>query len=117
MALDYIQIITGVVGLVTLLVFGYYAVRILASFRTGILQRGWVQVTVGAIFLVSAQFTILASGEGSASLVAAPNDIGLLMRFAGLIFLTLGLRAHYKVWHLQKEKTASTDMWSSPIEP
>ncbi|MGH2638590.1 MAG: hypothetical protein ACRDF4_04825 [Rhabdochlamydiaceae bacterium] len=117
MTFDYILLAAEITGLVILSGFGFYAARLLASFRTGMLQKGWKQVTVGAVFLVSAQFSFLASGIGYSGLVSLLGDVGTLMRFIGVVFLTIGLRAHYQVWRLDnKELVTPTVSINNPVE-
>jgi threonine/homoserine efflux transporter RhtA len=108
LALDYFQLVIDVVGLVVLLAFGFYAVKLLASFRTGMLEKGWTQVAVGAIILVLAQFLFLPAGITTSGVSSALTDVGMGMRFLGVVFLTLGFRAHYKIWRPSKEVAAAT---------
>jgi protein-S-isoprenylcysteine O-methyltransferase Ste14 len=106
---DYLQLAEVIIGFVVLSAFGFYAAKLLASFRTGMLEKGWKQVTVGAIVLVLAQFFFLGSGISSPSMVSLLDGVGTLMRLIGVVFLTIGLRTHYQVWRLDnKDLTRAT---------
>ncbi|MGI0078587.1 MAG: hypothetical protein ACRECH_03090 [Nitrososphaerales archaeon] len=114
MILDY-SLVEEIAGLVVLSAFGFYAIRLVASFRTGLLAESWEQVTVGAIFLISAQIPFLASGIGSFGGESLLTGLGTLMRFVGVLFLVIGLRAQSRVWRLEKNLVDSTGS-SEPIE-
>ncbi|MGI0080416.1 MAG: hypothetical protein ACRECH_12430 [Nitrososphaerales archaeon] len=101
MILDYVQV-AEITGLVTLSAFGFYAIRLVASFRTGLLAKSWKQVTAGAIFLISAQIPFLASGIGVSGGDSFLIATGTLMRFVGVVFLVIGLRAQSRVWRPDK---------------
>ena len=116
MNFGYLQLATSIIGSVLLLVFGFYALKLLASFRKGVLETGWKEVTVGAIFLVLAQFLIIGSGFGAASLVYSLNISVFAMRFVGIVLLTLGFRAHYQVWRLDTKNIVTRTGSNEPLE-
>lgn len=116
MAFDYIQLAEVITGAVVLSAFGYYALKLLGSFRTGTLEKGWKQITVGAIVLVIAQFFFLGSGIDSSSVASLLIVGGTLMRFIGIVFLTLGLRTHYQIWRLDNKDLINATASSEPLE-
>ena len=103
MNIDYNQLTIEIIGIVVLSIFGFYAIRLLSTFRNGMLEKGWKYVTEGAIILGLGQIPYLLSWIGSASLFSLLNDVGMLMRFVGMIFLILGFRAQYQVWRLDNK--------------
>lgn len=89
-----------------LFIFVYYAVRLLSSFRKGILEAGWRKVTIGALILVIAQLPILASWVSAPGPMLVLEIIGMSLRLIGVIFLILGFRAQYEIWRTDKKKVA-----------
>lgn len=114
--LNFIQLATSIGGVIILSIFGFYALKILSSFRKGVLETGWKQVTVGAIFLMLAQFFIIGSGFGSTSMETIFNLSVFAMRFVGVVLLILGFRAHYQVWRLDNKNISAKTESSEPIE-
>ncbi|MDG6923090.1 MAG: hypothetical protein JRN67_07350 [Nitrososphaerota archaeon] len=107
---------TYVVGMAVVLAFGFYAVRLLASFRKGMLEKGWKQVAVGAILLVLSQLLFLVSGIDFSNLEFVLGTFGTLTRFFGMIFIILGLRTHYQVWRLDNKEFDVTTESGKPLE-
>ena len=93
-------------------IFGFYTVQLLATFRKGILEKGWKKVTEGAVILVLAQIPFLAAGIASPAFGSLLLDIGAIFRFIGIVFLILGFRAQHNVWRLDN-KDSSRDIESS----
>lgn len=97
-----------VLGAFVLSIFVYYAVRLLSSFRKGMLEKGWKLVALGASILALAQvpyifsslFNILSLGR----LSTVASLAGSLIRFAGVIVLILGFREQYQIWRVDKIK-------------
>jgi hypothetical protein len=94
------QILMEVVGVIVLSAFGFYAARLLDSFRRGMLERGWKLVAAGAIVLVLAQIPFLLGAILSYPLFMV---VGNITRFAGIILLALGFRAQSKIWRVDKK--------------
>jgi len=92
-----------ILGLVALSIFGFYDIRLLASFKSGMLEEGWKKVTFGAIILAVAQIPFVASSFIPSQISSLLGDVGMLLRFIGILFLILGFRAQYKIWRLDKE--------------
>lgn len=102
--------------MVLLVVFGYYAMRLLQSFKSGILENGWKRVTLGAIFLALGQFPRLAALVSSTSLASYFEYPELLLRLLGILFLILGFRAQYQVWRMDNKDLSITER-NNAIEP
>jgi hypothetical protein len=117
MEINYLQLGMEIAGVVTLSIFGFYAVKLLGSFRKGMLERGWRLVTLAAIILVLAQIPFLVAAISSSSLAALLTDIGNVARFVGIVCLTIGFRAQYQIWRIDKKQ--ATHNWGSgnTIEP
>ena len=103
MAIDYAQVSMEIVGLTGVLIFSFYAVKLLGSFRHGVLEKGWKEVTQGAIILALAQIPFLVAGIYPTSFNTALVYAGNLFRFIGLAFLILGFRTQYQVWRLDNK--------------
>lgn len=101
LALDYTAL-AMLGGLVVLSCFAFYALRILSNFRTGMLEKGWKWVGLGAVFLIFAQLLILISQLGVAELANPLILTGSALRVFAMILLVLGLREHYLVWQVDK---------------
>lgn len=117
MAFDYIQFGTEIVGVFVLSTFGYYAWRLLSSFRKGLLERGWRLVAAGAIVLAIAQIPFLASLVFPPHSMAILVPAGNLARFAGIILLTLGFRDQYKIWRVDKRDLRQELESGTQIQP
>ncbi|MDA4131129.1 MAG: hypothetical protein OK457_10190, partial [Thaumarchaeota archaeon] len=85
-----------IVGVIVLTFFGFYSVKLLTSFRKGILELGWRRVSTGAIFLILGQFPFLLSGIVSAEQATSLQYVGNLFRFIGIIFIALGFKTQYE---------------------
>ncbi len=104
---NYFQPMMIILGAIILSIFAYYAIKLVGSFRAGILARGWKFVTIGATLLVLAQLPFFASWISSADEVSTLSVVGTALRFFGIIFLALGLRAQYQIWRLDNKGLAS----------
>ncbi len=116
MAINYVLLVMEVAGVAVLSTFGYYAVRLLASFRKGMLERGWRMVVFGAILLAIAQIPFLAAALTSGNLSSTLGYVGDLFRFAGMISLILGFRAQYQIWRVDRKTPPSTFGTGQTIE-
>ncbi len=116
MIVDSLMVIFLGAGVIVLAVFVYYAVRLLSTFRKGMLERGWKLVVVGAILLGVAQIPILTAALISGSLSRPLTDAGELVRFAGIIFLILGFRAQYQIWKIDRKTPPQTYGEGATIE-
>jgi len=96
-----------IAGVVVLSIFGFYAIKLLSSFRQGMLENGWKKVTQGAIILALAQIPFLATEFGPTMDASLLNDIGDLLRFIGIVLLILGFRAQYQVWRIDNKDLSS----------
>jgi hypothetical protein len=73
-------------GVIVLSIFGFYAVRLLSTYRKGMLEKGWRTVTEGAIILTLGQIPFLASRIGPPAITSVLDDTGTLIRFMELSF-------------------------------
>jgi hypothetical protein len=116
--IDYLQFAMEAVGVVVLSIFGLYAVRLLASFRKGMLERGWRLVTAGAIVLAAAQIPFLVAvliGPPDGSIL---SSIGNFSRFGGIVLITIGFREQYRIWHIdKKDRYAAPHQTEETITP
>jgi arginine exporter protein ArgO len=114
--IDYMQI-TEIAGLIILTTLGFYALRLLGSFRTGVLARSWRYISVGAILLIFAQIPLIAEGIGS--FIAYVPSLAILamgLRFLGVVFLIIGMRIQSSVWQTETKTLPHESSASSPIE-
>lgn len=116
MVIDYILVSEGIVGIILLCVFGYYATRLLQSFKSGILENGWKKVSVGAILLALGQIPHLAAVISSTTLAPYFEYPELLLRLLGTVFLILGFRSQYQIWRVDNKKLSSEIESENPIE-
>jgi hypothetical protein len=103
-----------IAGIVVLSIFGFYAVRLLATFKQGMLEKGWRNVTSGALMLAIAQIPFLVSRIGNAALGSLLNETGNILRFIGIVFLILGFRAQYQVWRVDNKDLSSAIQPTNP---
>lgn len=85
-------------GLLILAVFAFYAVKLVASFKTGMLAKSWKYVTLGAIILIAAQFPFLALTSGQFTGNSDLMLLGQAMRFIGILSIAVGFREQCKIW-------------------
>ena len=88
--------ITSVVGLVLILGIAYYSVRLLRTFKTGILEKSWRAIAISGLFLAAAQIAYLFQAIAVNTML--PIDTGIMLDILGSLFLLLGLRMHLKTW-------------------
>jgi hypothetical protein len=97
--------ITSVVGLFLILGIAYYSVRLLRTFRTGILEKSWRAIAISGLFLTSAQIAyFLQALEANAMILI---DAGIIFDILGSLFLLAGLRTHLKTWLLGNAATTA----------
>ena len=94
-------------GLVVISIFGFYALKILGNFKSGMLEKGWKQVALGSVFLILAQLLLIVSQIGVAGLTNFLDLVAYALRLLAMIFLILGLREHYLVWRVDKTEPLS----------
>ncbi len=86
---------------------GFYSIRILKSFRGGVLSKGWKYISIAVPFLIFGQ---LMSGLGnSQSLVMTQQEIlrvvGISLSAIGGLLIVVGFRAQYQAWNPKGMKT------------
>jgi hypothetical protein len=82
----------------------YYALRILTSFRRGLLEQGWKIISWGAIILVAGQLLVALSAY--VSLNGFLYQFGVGIDAVGVFFAILGLKSHLSIWEIGKESKA-----------
>ena len=96
------------------ILMGYYSVKILRSFKGGVLSRGWRYVCIAVPFLVFGQ---LITGLGSSSSITLLREgavlkvLGDSLSAIGGLFMVLGFRTEYKSWSPKglKPKSSTTN--------
>ena len=111
-----VEQLADILGVGVVLAFGFYAVKILGSFRAGMLEKGWKEVAYGGISLIVAQLFLLSGDVFSNGMNVVLNDAGTLTRFLGMILIILGMRTHYHVWRLDNKNLAPATETRSPLE-
>ncbi|MCL5067499.1 MAG: hypothetical protein M1368_03995 [Thaumarchaeota archaeon] len=91
------------ISMIIVLAFAFYAIKLLASFRSGMLEKSWKQVAIGAVLLIFAQMLFVLSGEGFPNIISFLSTAATLTRFAAMVFIILGMRSHYQIWRLDNK--------------
>lgn len=104
---DYIGVTLDLIGFFLILGIGFYAVRLVGSFKRGSLERGWRYITIAALFLVIAQISYLFMAVVPEYSTLAINA-GIVFDILGSLFLLIGLRAHFNVWHVNETTETSS---------
>jgi hypothetical protein len=113
--INFLQLAFDIVGFTALLIFVFYAVRLLRSFRKGLLERGWKWVSAGAFLLAAAELPFLTTQVMGPYVASLLSDAGMLMRFSGLVCLILGFKAQYEIWRVDNKKSSSVPELSEVI--
>ena len=79
----------------------YYAMKILTSFKKGILERGWKFLSQGIIILVVGEIVITLSN--SVPLGGYLFQLGIGIDAVGVCLAVLGFKSHYDIWTIGKE--------------
>ena len=118
---DIIQLIIMIVGGSTLvfgtiaiwILMGYYSIRILKSFKGGLLGKGWRFISIAVPFLVFGQ---LATSMGGSSSVVLQEQIlkviGASLSAIGGLMIVIGFRSQFKLWTpkgMSSEKKAAQE--------
>ena len=105
---DILQLALMIVGGSTLIfgtmaiwiLMGYYSVRILRSFKGGILSKRWKYICTGVPFLIFGQLT---TSIGSSDSVLIQEEIfkvlGASLSLIGGIMIVIGFRTQYNSWN------------------
>jgi protein-S-isoprenylcysteine O-methyltransferase Ste14 len=93
-------VILNLIVLVATICLGYYAAKIFFYMRLGRLERGWMLVTGGAIFLSFAFLSLAIQHlfSRNSNYFFYFDAFGMTLSIAGIILMVLGLRSHYQVW-------------------
>lgn len=89
---------------------GYYSVRILRSFRGGVLAKGWVPICMAVFFLIAGQ--ILLASYASPGLTETTSRLvllaGSLTDSIGGLLIAIGFRAQYSAWKVPEKIEAKS---------
>ena len=124
---DIIQLIIMIVGGSTLvfgtiaiwILMGYYSIRILKSFKGGLLGKGWRFISIAVPFLVFGQLATSMGGSSSASLLQDQilKVIGASLSAIGGLMIVIGFRSQFKLWTpkgMSSEKKAAQEQTVKP---
>jgi hypothetical protein len=93
---------TIVIGTIAIwIMLGFYSIRILNSFKGGVLSKGWKYVCIAVPFLIFGQFS---TGLGDSSSIAMMQveilkTIGVSLSAIGGLMIVIGFRTQYNAWH------------------
>jgi len=85
----------------------YYALKILTSFKKGMLERGWKILSIGIIFLVAGGWIMTLSNYIFAG--GYLYQLGLGIDGVGFCLAVLGFKSHYDIWSMGREVSAKLD--------
>jgi hypothetical protein len=91
---------------------GYYSIRLLRSFRGGILSNGWKYICIAVPFLVSGQLTTGLGGSGANGVLMV---FGASLSAIGGLMIVIGFRAQYRAWNPKGMKSTSTQSEERPV--
>ena len=88
---------------------GFYSVRILRSFRGGVLSKGWKYICIAVPFLILGK---LLTGIGGASSLALTEQmllkvLGTSLSAIGGLMIVIGFRNQYNAWNPKELKVAA----------
>lgn len=90
------------------ILMGYYSVRILRSFRGGVLSKGWKYICVAVPFLILGQ---LSTGLSISSVAVSQQEIlrtlGASLSAIGGLMIVIGFRIEYRAWNPRGLKDSS----------
>jgi|SRR5579872_2553488 len=92
------------------ILMGYYSVRILRSFKGGILSQGWKYICLAVPFLIFGQ--LATSIGGSASINSGEEilrTVGASLSLLGGLLIVIGFRTEYRAWNPKQMKTAKVE--------
>lgn len=98
--IDYFGLVTSLLGFAVILGVAYYAIRLLKTFRRGLLEKGWQSIAISGLLLTGAQVAYFLQSMFPAAGTQL-IDAGILLDVLGSIFLLFGLRSHFNSWHIQ----------------
>jgi len=98
------------------ILMGYYSIKILRSFKGGVLVKGWKYICIAVPFLIFGQ---LATGMGgSSSLILQSQQIlkvvGASLSLIGGLMIVIGFRTEYKAWNPKQMKMEASVEKSAP---
>ncbi len=120
-----VQLITAIAAVSTLVIgtivvwilMGYYSVRILRSFKGGLLSNGWKYICIAVPFLIFGQLATSMSGSDSISVTLEQTFkvLGASLSLIGGIMIVIGFRSQYRIWNPKGMKSAPTTAEQEPV--
>jgi len=116
--MDIISLILTIIGGSTLvfgtiaiwILMGYYSIRILRSFKGGLLGNGWKYICIAVPFLIFGQ--LITSMGGSSSIAITQGQIlrvlGASLSAVGGLMIVIGFRSQFRAWNPKGLKSAPT---------
>jgi hypothetical protein len=93
----------------------YYAIRLLTSFRRGMLEQGWNFLSEGIIIIVGGEIILALSNYFPLTGYLFP--VGLSVDAVGVLFAMMGFRSHYHIWRVDDKRLSSeTEKKNPPFE-
>ncbi|HXQ91638.1 MAG TPA: hypothetical protein VN739_01435 [Nitrososphaerales archaeon] len=86
---------------VMLIALLFYALRILTSFKKGMLERGWKLLSQGIVILVVGELIISLSNYQSAG--GYLFQLGIGVDAIGVGLAVFGFKSHHDIWRMGKE--------------
>ena len=82
------------------ILMGYYSVRILRSFKGGVLSKGWKYICIAVPFLIFGQ---LSTSMSTSDTIVIQGEIlkilGASLSLLGGIMIVIGFRTQYNSWN------------------
>jgi hypothetical protein len=95
-------LLEGIMGFL-LLGLLYYAMRILTSFKRGMLERGWRLLSVGIIILVAGELVLTVSNYNPVG--GYLFQLGIGIDSIGVLLAVLGFKSHFEIWNTGKAQS------------
>ena len=91
----------------------FYAMKILTSFKKGILEHGWKLLSQGIIILVAGELVLDLSN--SFPLGGYLFQLGLGIDAIGVCFAVLGFKSHYDIWSMKEDRKSDAKIKESTV--
>lgn len=88
------------------ILMGYYSIKILRSFRGGVLSKGWKYISIAVPFLILGQILVGMSGYGSIGVVHLLRTAGASFSAIGGLMIVIGFRAEHNAWNPKQLKNS-----------
>jgi len=122
---DIVQLVLAIIGGSTLvfgtiaiwILMGYYSVRILRSFKGGLLSEGWKYICIAVPFLIFGQLATSMGGSDSITLTQEQilKVLGITLSLIGGIMIVIGFRSQYRMWNPKGMKPTPVPSSQEPV--